>query len=159
MSGGGSETMDLLLVDHPADGIRRLTLNRPDKRNALSHPLRGALLDALVAADVDDSVRVTVVRGAGSCFSSGYDLGGGNEGHELPFPTTPGDGQWPRHVTDGWMGIWDLAKQGRDEDAIVAELAAEFEVPESELRADVAATLNDLVNVGALVPATAGGTR
>jgi Coenzyme PQQ synthesis protein D (PqqD) len=55
--------------------------------------------------------------------------------------------------------IWDLAKQGRDEESIVAELAAEFEVPESELRADVADTLNDLVNVGALVPATTGETR
>ena len=101
---------EVLLVDNPADGVRRLTLNRPEKRNALSHPLRGALLDALVAADIDDGIRVTNVRGAGSCFSAGYDLGGGNSGHELPFPTTPGDGQWPRHVTDGWMGIWDLAK-------------------------------------------------
>ncbi len=101
---------EVLLVDDPADGVRRLTLNRPDKRNALNHPLRGALLEALVAADVDDGVRVTIVRGAGTCFSAGYDLGGGNEGHDLPFPTTPGDGQWPRHVTDGWMGIWDLAK-------------------------------------------------
>ncbi|MEO2172418.1 MAG: enoyl-CoA hydratase-related protein, partial [Acidimicrobiales bacterium] len=42
--------------------------------------------------------------------SAGYDLGGGSDGHELPYPTTPGEGQWPRHVTDGWMGIWDLAK-------------------------------------------------
>ena len=101
---------EVLLVDNPADGVRRLTLHRPEKRNALSNPLRGALLDALVAADIDDGIRVTIVRGAGSCFSAGYDLGGGNAGHELPFPTTPGDGQWPRHVTDGWMGIWDLAK-------------------------------------------------
>ncbi len=101
---------EVLLVDNPADGVRRLTLNRPDKRNALSHSLRGALLEALVAADIDDGIRVTIVRGAGSCFSAGYDLGGGNAGHDLPFPTTPGDGQWPRHVTDGWMGIWDLAK-------------------------------------------------
>ena len=103
---------EVLLVDNPADGVRRLTLNRPEKRNALSNPLRGALLDALVVADIDDGIRVTIVRGAGSCFSAGYDLGGGNAGHELPFPTTPGDGQWPRHVTDGWMGIWDLAKPG-----------------------------------------------
>ena len=101
---------EVLLVANPAAGVRRLTLTRPEKRTALSNPLRGALLDALVAADIDDGIRVTIVRGAGSCFSAGYDLGGGNAGHELPFPTTPGDGQWPRHVTDGWMGIWDLAK-------------------------------------------------
>ncbi len=50
------------------------------------------------------------MRGAGSCFSAGYDLGGGNEGQDMPWFTAAGDGQWPRHVTEGWMGIWDLAK-------------------------------------------------
>ena len=100
----------LILVDDPAPGVRRVTLNRPDKRNALSHRLRGALLDAWVANDVDDDVRVTIVRGAGPSFSAGYDLGGANEGEELPFFTPPGEGQWPRHVTEGWMSIWDLAK-------------------------------------------------
>ena len=108
-------TEDLLLVDDPVEGVRRLTMNRPQKRNALNHPLRGAILDALTAADIDESVRVTVLRGAGTCFSAGYDLGGGNEGHALPYPTAPGDGQWPRHVTDGWMGIWELAKPVNDQ--------------------------------------------
>jgi len=51
-----------------------------------------------------------IVRGAGPSFSGGYDLGGGNEGLEYPFYTAGGDGQWPRHVTEGWMSIWDLAK-------------------------------------------------
>ena len=100
----------VILVDEPHAGIRRITLNRPEKRNALSHPLRGALLGALVDHDTDPDVQVTIIRGAGTCFSAGYDLGGANAGHDLPFPTTPGEGQWPRHVTDGWMGIWDLAK-------------------------------------------------
>jgi enoyl-CoA hydratase/carnithine racemase len=100
----------LVLVDDPAPGVRRLTLNRPEKRNALHNPLRGALFAALHAADDDDAVRVTIIRGAGTCFSAGYDLGGGNEGTELPFFTAAGEGQWPRHVTEGWMSIWDLAK-------------------------------------------------
>ena len=100
----------VILVDEPADGVRRITLNRPEKRNALNHPLRGAILDALVDHDMDPEVRVSIIRGAGTCFSAGYDLGGGSDGYELPYPTTPGEGQWPRHVTDGWMGIWDLAK-------------------------------------------------
>ena len=51
-----------------------------------------------------------IVRGAGTCFSAGYELGGGNAGQEMPFYTPGGDGQWPRHVTEGWMSIWDLAK-------------------------------------------------
>lgn len=99
-----------ILVDDPAPGVRRVTLNRPEKRNALTHAVRGGVIDALRAADADDSVRVSVVRGAGSCFSAGYDLAGGNEGLDHPWFTAGGDGHWPRHVTDGWMGIWDLAK-------------------------------------------------
>jgi enoyl-CoA hydratase len=101
---------ELVLVDEPVPHVRRLTLNRPEKRNALNHPLRGALIEQLRAADVDREVRVTIVRGAGSCFSAGYDLGGGNEGYDYPFYTAGGEGQWPRHVTDGWMSIWDQAK-------------------------------------------------
>ena len=53
---------------------------------------------------------VTIIRGAGPSFSAGYDLGGGNEGHEMPYYTPGGEGAWPRHVTEGWMSIWDLAK-------------------------------------------------
>ena len=100
----------VIIVDEPANGVRRITLNRPEKRNALNHALRGQLLAALEAADQDDTIRVMIVRGAGKCFSAGYDLGGGNEGQELPFYTAGGVGQWPRHVTTGWMGIWDMAK-------------------------------------------------
>lgn len=100
----------VILVDEPAPHVRRITLNRPEKRNALNHALRGELLHALQQGDADPEVRVQIVRGAGKCFSAGYELGGGNEGLELPFYTPGGDGQWPRHVTTGWMGIWDLAK-------------------------------------------------
>jgi enoyl-CoA hydratase len=53
---------------------------------------------------------VSIVRGAGTCFSAGYDLGDGNEGHDHPHFTAPGEGHWPRHVTETWMGIWDLQK-------------------------------------------------
>jgi enoyl-CoA hydratase len=100
----------VVLVDNPAPHVRRVTLNRPEKRNALNHALRGQLLDALYQGDADPDVRVQIVRGAGTSFSAGYDLGGGNEGQQLPFYTSDSDGQWPRHVTTGWMGIWDLGK-------------------------------------------------
>jgi enoyl-CoA hydratase len=100
----------VVLVDDPAPHVRRITLNRPEKRNALNHALRGGILQALEAGDSDPGVRVQIVRGAGKCFSAGYELGGGNEGQELPYFTAAGEGHWPRHVTEGWMGIWDLAK-------------------------------------------------
>ena len=96
----------LLLEDTPSPHVRRLTLNRPEKRNALSNPLRGALFDALERADRDASVRVVILRGAGSCFSSGYDLAGGGA---LPFHTAGGQGQWARHVVEGCFRMWDLA--------------------------------------------------
>ena len=85
----------LVLTDDPSEGVRRLTLNRPEKRNALSNALRGELFEAIHAADADDDVRVTIIRGAGKCFSSGYDLGNANEGVPLPFYTAPGEGSGP----------------------------------------------------------------
>src|SRR3954447_19168395 len=90
--------------------VRRGTLNRPEKRNALNHALRGGILNSLRQADADPEVRVMIVRGAGKCFSAGYELGRGNDGLEMPYYTPGGDGQWPRHVTEGWMSIWDLQK-------------------------------------------------
>jgi len=103
-----ADPQELVLVDDPGPGIRRLTLNRPDKHNALTYDLRGRLIDGLRTGDQDPEVRVMVVRGAGASFSAGYELAGGNEGQEPPWFTSPGEGYWPRHVTEGWMGIWDL---------------------------------------------------
>jgi len=97
----------ILVVDAPAEHVRRLTLNRPAKRNALSNALRGELFAALEAADDDPGARVIVLRGAGTCFSSGYDLAGLGP---LPFHTAGGQGQWARHVVEGCFRIWDLAK-------------------------------------------------
>ena len=101
---------DLILIDNPAPFVRRLTLNRPDKRNALSNALRGALFAALEAADRDDTVRVVILRGAGECFSAGYDLSREGGRQPLPYATAGGPGQWARHVVEGCFRIWDLAK-------------------------------------------------
>jgi enoyl-CoA hydratase len=98
---------DLVLAEGPRPFVRRLTLNRPEKRNALSNALRGQLFAALEAADRDPDVRVIVIRGAGKCFSSGYDLAGVGA---LPFHTAGGQGQWARHVIEGCFRVWDLAK-------------------------------------------------
>ena len=106
----GENGYDVVLIDEPAEGIRRITLNRPDKRNALNHQLRGEVLHALETGDSDPAVKVMIIRGAGKCFSAGYDLGGGNVGQNYPFHTAGGDSQWPRHVVESWMRIWDLSK-------------------------------------------------
>ncbi len=69
----------LILIDDPAPMVRRITLNRPEKRNALNATLRREILTATRELDRDPEVRVTVIRGAGKCFSAGYDLSGDPE--------------------------------------------------------------------------------
>ena len=56
------------------DGIATVTLNRPDKRNAMNTPLLAALRAGFDALDRARDVRVVVVRGAGSAFCAGMDL-------------------------------------------------------------------------------------
>jgi enoyl-CoA hydratase/carnithine racemase len=64
---------DCLLYES-RDGLIRLTLNRPEKRNALSRELLLRLEDALRAIRLDTSARVVVLAGLGPVFSSGHDL-------------------------------------------------------------------------------------
>ncbi|MCB0997819.1 MAG: enoyl-CoA hydratase/isomerase family protein [Acidimicrobiales bacterium] len=98
----------VVLADDPAPLVRRLTLDRPDKRNALSNRLRTELFAELRRADADPEVRVVVVRGAGPCFSAGYDLAQ-DPNESMPWPITRADGGWARHVLQGWFEIMDLA--------------------------------------------------
>ena len=57
-----------------AGGVRTLTLNRPERRNAMTAALQTELIAALEAAGADDSVRVVVLAGAGEGFCAGLDL-------------------------------------------------------------------------------------
>ena len=102
---------DLLhtLIDTPLPGVARITLNRPEKRNALNNQLRSEIFATLQANDNDPQVRVTILRGAGSAFCSGYDLSANNTVGQ-PYHSASGLGQWSRHVVDGWFRVWDLAK-------------------------------------------------
>jgi enoyl-CoA hydratase/carnithine racemase len=61
-----------LLLDRPADGVLRLTISNPAKRNALDHPILDAI--AAVLNDIGDA-RAVLLTGAGGMFSSGYDIG------------------------------------------------------------------------------------
>jgi enoyl-CoA hydratase/carnithine racemase len=65
--------MTVLLVEDRA-AVRILTMNRPEKRNALNAELTQSLLDALRAADADESVGCVVLTGAGAGFCAGADL-------------------------------------------------------------------------------------
>jgi len=58
------------------DNIARITMNRPDKRNALNHALWDDLIAAFDQAENDSEVRVVILCGAGPAFCSGWDLRG-----------------------------------------------------------------------------------
>jgi enoyl-CoA hydratase/carnithine racemase len=65
--------MTSLLIENRG-AVRILTMNRPEKRNALNFELAKGLLDALLAADADDAVGAIVLTGAGQGFCAGADL-------------------------------------------------------------------------------------
>jgi enoyl-CoA hydratase len=67
-----------VLVTYQVEGrVGIVTLNRPDKLNAISVALREQLVEALERADADELTRVIVLRAEGRCFSAGFDLGDG----------------------------------------------------------------------------------
>lgn len=64
-----------ILVSDPADSVVTVTLNRPQKKNALSIALRDEVSDALDVIARNDAVKVVILTGAGNVFSAGFDLG------------------------------------------------------------------------------------
>ena len=67
-------TGELILVDEPAEHVRRITLNRPEKRNSWNRPLCHAFLESLDIIRADKELKVVITKGAGSVYSSGLDL-------------------------------------------------------------------------------------
>ena len=65
---------DATVLVAKADGVTRLTLNRPGKLNALNKQLYEEMMSALAAAEVEPACRVVVLTGAGRAFCAGQDL-------------------------------------------------------------------------------------
>ena len=63
-----------ILVETAEDGIAAVTLNRPEKRNALSLDVMRELIAAFEAIGADRAVKVVILRGLGPAFSAGHDL-------------------------------------------------------------------------------------
>ena len=100
--------LEFIEIKKISDHVRKVYLNRPEKRNALCNPLRQELFNSLEELDKDPEVKTIIIAGKGSCFCAGYDLSYNNK-EDLPFHTSTTDGFWPRHVTDGAFKIWDLS--------------------------------------------------
>ena len=77
--------------------IVRITLNRPEARNAQNRGMLVDLDEAFRAAEKDDNVRVVILRGAGPMFSSGHDMGSKQALEDM----TPGPSQHVTSTIDG----------------------------------------------------------
>jgi enoyl-CoA hydratase len=100
-------SVPVLVVDEPLPLVRRFTLNRPEKRNALNDALREALFTALREGDRSRDCSVMIIRGAGPAFCAGYDLSAPNSNVERAIAKQ--DGWWSRHVVNNWFEMWDMA--------------------------------------------------
>jgi 2-(1,2-epoxy-1,2-dihydrophenyl)acetyl-CoA isomerase len=87
--------------------VRTITLNRPEKKNALSQQLAWGVVEAIDAAAKDDNVWVIALTGAGDTFCAGLDLSG-----SVPYS--------PHSPLTGWVGNVLLAARQRCEKPVVA---------------------------------------
>lgn len=98
------------------DRVATITLNRPERYNAISESMPDDIADAFAQADNDDSVHVVVLTGAGKGFCGGYDLhtyaesGGENPAiQDMPWDPTL-DYRFMRRCTERFMSIWRCNK-------------------------------------------------
>jgi len=101
-----------LQVATTPDGVCTITLNRPDRLNAVNARLADELPSALQAASTDDAVRAVVITGAGRGFCAGLDL-------SEPVSLTRGS-RYERMDPLYWVGKWVLALVGCEKPVIAA---------------------------------------
>jgi enoyl-CoA hydratase/carnithine racemase len=65
---------ETVLVETAAPGVVQITMNRPERKNALDRATYRGLIDAIAAAEADAGIRAMVLTGAGGCFTSGNDI-------------------------------------------------------------------------------------
>jgi 2-(1,2-epoxy-1,2-dihydrophenyl)acetyl-CoA isomerase len=139
------------------DGIMTVTLNRPEKLNAIDNELARELLDALAEAARDEQVRVLLLRGAGRAFCAGRDVGAPPTDKDLelvqavavalvalPKPVVAAVHGWTLGAGLEWM---------LDADLVVAAQSSRFKLPEAALGVFVTGGLT------ATLPAYAGLAR
>lgn len=95
---------ETVLYEMPAEGVARITQNRPDARNAQNNQLTYDLNAAFDHAAADESVKVIILAGAGPHFSAGHDLRGGSK----PLSDYPVAGTWRefnKPGAEGYMAV------------------------------------------------------
>jgi enoyl-CoA hydratase len=113
---------ELISLDYVGtdDRVARITLNRPDKMNALSQELMYEFDDALPILEARDDIHVIIVKGEGRAFSAGYDLAAPRGSDAIARQFTREDLQGRRlamnirsgmqQITDIHMYFWNMAK-------------------------------------------------
>lgn len=105
-------TYDTVLVED-RDRVRTITLNRPEKLNALTEQLANEMIDAIERADHDDAVNVIVITGAGRGFCAGLDLTAERRVGQEPS-------RWERGDDLGWVGRQALVITGASKPVVAA---------------------------------------
>jgi enoyl-CoA hydratase len=99
---------ETVIYEKVEDKIFRLTLNRPEKLNALSRKLLTELDSVMEEFESDPEASVLIIRGAGRAFSAGYDL----QGTQQPGSsfTVTSDRLGLQKTVERWQRLWQLAK-------------------------------------------------
>tara|TARA_B100000676_G_scaffold257634_1_gene265570 strand:+ start:94 stop:900 length:807 start_codon:yes stop_codon:yes gene_type:complete len=98
--------MSFETIDFATEGrVATITLQRPEKLNAISMELQGELLTALETTAADPGIHVAIVAAAGRAFSAGYDITGGSTGSG---GGVTGDRDGLERIMRNWLRIWDL---------------------------------------------------
>jgi enoyl-CoA hydratase len=146
----------LLSVTTPAEAVALLTLERSDKKNALSIALRDEMSDALDRLADDDAVKVVAITGAGDTFSAGFDLKEFDHLEDQTFAATlwASSDRWHRTLIEfplpviaavngaALAGGFDLAVMC---DIRIASTAARFAHPEQSFSDVVYGPVHDLL--------------
>ena len=96
-----------IIYEQVEERIARITLNRPEKLNAMSPKLLAELDGALDDFEQDPQASVLIIRGAGRSFCAGYDLTAGGEGGRYTIT----EDRWAmRRLVERWQRLWNLPK-------------------------------------------------
>jgi enoyl-CoA hydratase len=101
-------TFETLIYEQPAEGVARIRLNRPSKRNAQDLQMTYELNAAFDHAVARDEIKIIVLAAAGPHFSAGHDLSGDGSKSWRDFPIV---GTWAGFDAPGWEGAFSREQE------------------------------------------------
>ncbi|ETW98550.1 MAG: hypothetical protein ETSY2_42635, partial [Candidatus Entotheonella gemina] len=97
------------LVYETIDRVARITMNRPEKLNALSMGLQQEIVQAAKTAESDPGIHALIIRGSGRAFSAGYDITPTPErGEQQATRTIRNDISRMEDMVERWNTLWKL---------------------------------------------------